>query len=257
MEIVFIGAGRLATNLAKALTAAGHTVAAVYSRTLANATALSSVVGGSPTDSIQTLPDKADAFILSVKDSAIAELLPALRKGREHQAFFHTSGSVPLSVFGGLPCCGVVYPMQTFSKERQVDFSRVPIYIEGSCEQAVLLAEAIARSVSNRVERLGSEERRRLHLAAVFACNFANHCYALAAEVLAKAGIPFDAMLPIIEETAAKVHEMSPRDAQTGPAIRYDEQVIEAHLQLLQDEPQAREVYRIMSESIHQLSTKK
>jgi len=254
MELVFIGAGRLATNLAKALTAAGHEVTAVYSRTLANAAALSSVVGGSPTDSIPSLPLTADAFIIAVKDSAIAELLPALRQGRAGQLFLHTSGSVPLTVFGDWPTAGVLYPMQTFSKQRQVDFRPIPIFIEGTTEQACTTAETIARSVSQTVERRTSAERRQLHLAAVFACNFANHCYALAADVLERAGMSFDALLPLIDETAAKAHELHPRKAQTGPAVRYDQQVIEAHLNMLGSQPMARRVYELMSQSIHQLS---
>ena len=254
MEIVFIGAGRLATNLAKALTAAGHRVSAVYSRTLANADALCSVVGGSPADSIADLPLTADAFIIAVKDMAIAELLPQLEQGRESQAFFHTSGSVALSVFGRHACAGVIYPMQTFSKERQVDFRPIPIFIEGTTERACATAETIARSVSQNVERRTSEERRRLHLAAVFACNFANHCYALSARVLEEAGMSFEVMLPLIDETTAKIHNMPPRAAQTGPAIRYDRQVIDAHLHMLDADPLSREVYELMSRSIHTMS---
>lgn len=257
MDIVFIGAGRLATNLARALTAAGgHAVTAVYSRTMAHAEALSRVVGGRATDQIGELPREADAFILAVKDSAIAELLPRLAEGRPGQAFFHTSGSVPMTVFGNHACHGVIYPLQTFSKERQVDFSHIPVFIEGNCERALQLAQTLAGSVSRHVERRTSEERRVLHLAAVFACNFANHCYALAAQVLEAAGMSFDALLPLIDETALKVHAIHPRDAQTGPAIRYDEQVIEGHLGMLRDDAMAHAVYQLMSQSIHSLSTK-
>ncbi len=251
MHIVFIGSGRLATNLANGLRQAGHVISDIYSRTTENAEILSQLVGGMPTDQIDDLPLEADAFILAVKDSAIAELLPNLRKGREGQAFFHTSGSVPISVFGQHACHGVIYPMQTFSKERLVDFSRIPIFIEGSNDRALELAKVLAGSLSHHVEQRTSEERRQLHLAAVFACNFVNHCYALSAQVLEKAGMNFEVMLPLIEETADKVHSMHPRDAQTGPAIRYDEQVIETHLQMLNHNPLTRELYQRMSQSIH------
>ena len=251
MEIVFVGAGRLATNLARALHDQGHRIKAVYSRTQASAEALSAVVGGFPTDSIDALPMEADAFILAVKDAVLDDLIAQLDKGREQQAFFHTAGSVPLSVFGSHSPCGVIYPMQTFSKERQVDFSRVPIFIEGSDEESLALAERIARTVSNDVRTLSSEDRRHLHLAAVFACNFANHCYALSARILEKHGLPFSVMLPLIEETAEKVRTMHPREAQTGPAVRYDENVIEAQMRLLADEPMMRDVYELMSRSIH------
>ena len=251
MDIVFLGAGRLATNLARALHDQGHRIKAVYSRTQASAEALSAVVGGFPTDSIDALPMEADAFILAVKDAVLGDLIAQLDKGREQQAFFHTAGSVPLSVFGSHSPCGVIYPMQTFSKERQVDFSRVPIFIEGSDEESLALAERIARMVSNDVRTLSSEDRRHLHLAAVFACNFANHCYALSARILEKHGLPFSVMLPLIEETAEKVRTMHPREAQTGPAVRYDENVIAAQMRLLADEPMMRDVYELMSRSIH------
>jgi len=254
MDIVFVGAGRLATNLARALHARGHRITAVYSRTLASAEALSAVVGGIPTDSINVLPLEADAFILAVKDAVLSDLISLLDKGREQQAFFHTAGSVPLSVFGSHSPCGVIYPMQTFSKERQVDFSRVPIFIEGDDEESQNLAGQIARTVSDDVRTLSSEDRRHLHLAAVFACNFANHCYALSARILEKHGLPFSVMLPLIEETAEKVRTMHPREAQTGPAVRYDENVIEAQMRLLADEPTAQQIYDIMSNSIHQLA---
>jgi predicted short-subunit dehydrogenase-like oxidoreductase (DUF2520 family) len=143
--------------------------------------------------------------------------------------------------------------MQTFSKERRVDFSRIPVFIEGSDAATLDLLRTLAASVSRQVTELSSEARRHLHLAAVFASNFTNHCYALAAEVLSRHGLPFSVMLPLIDETAAKVHDMLPADAQTGPAVRYDTQVIEAQSQLLAALPQAREVYDVMSRSIHGL----
>lgn len=257
MRIVLIGAGRLATQLAQALNEAGHQLLAVYSRTMTSAEALGRLVGCRAVDDVKALPLEADAFIITVKDSAIGELLPQLAEGREGQTFFHTAGSVPLSVFDstGLMHYGVLYPMQTFSKERKVDFSRVPLFIEGSDAGTIALAQKLAASVSQSVRELSSEQRRYLHLAAVFACNFANACYAISSDVAAKAGLPFEVMIPLIEETAAKVGTMHPLDAQTGPAVRYDEQVIEAQSRLLADTPQIREVYDLMSKLIHQQHT--
>ena len=257
MDIVFVGAGRLATNMAQALSQRGHCIKAVYSRTLANAEALACSVGAMATDDVAQLPDVADAFIIAVRDAAIAEVLPALTAGRRRQVMLHTSGSVAMAVLGerGAENYGVVYPMQTFSKERLVDFARVPIFIEGNGNRALDTARRIATALSSCVEECDSAARRQLHLAAVFACNFANHCYALAAEVLERAGIGFDAMLPLIDETTAKVHCLHPRDAQTGPAVRYDEGVIRAHLEMLAAMPDAQRVYSCMSESIHNHQT--
>ena len=256
MKIVFVGAGRLATHFAQALHQKGHDIVAVYSRTLASASVLASKVGAQPTDAVDALPLQADAFIISVKDDALAAVAAQLAVGREDCLVFHTAGSVPMSVLSQFRQHGVIYPMQTFSKERELDFSRIPIFIEANSQQAQQQAEALASSVSNDVRPLDGDARRYLHLAAVFACNFANHCYALAADILEKLGLPFSVMLPLIEETAQKVATMHPLDAQTGPAVRYDENVIRAQQQLLADEPLMQEIYTLMSQSIHHFHNK-
>ena len=255
MQIVFVGAGRLATQFAQALSNAGHQILAVYSHTMEAAEALCSKLGSQPVDDVSHLPLEADAFIVAVKDSAIPGLLPQLAKGREGQTFFHTAGSVPMSVFAdcGLVHYGVIYPMQTFSKERKVDFSRIPVFIEGSDAATTDRALHIATTVSESVRELPSESRRYLHLAAVFANNFTNGCYTISAALLETIGLPFEVMLPLVEETAAKVSTMHPLDAQTGPAVRYDEQVIKAQSQLLASTPQIREIYDMMSKLIHQI----
>ncbi len=253
MRIVFIGAGRLATNLAPALHASGHQILQVFSRTITSAEILAKKVEADAICKLSEVTCDADVFIFSVTDTALPQLIAQLGKGREHSVFLHTTGSVPMSVFAGIGShYGVLYPMQTFSKERSIDFSHVPFFIEGSDAQALSVAESLASSVSDNIRQLSSEARRHLHLAAVFACNFANHCYQLSAEILEKYQLPFDVMLPLIDETAAKVHELMPRDAQTGPAIRYDENVMQAQLQLLSDMPRLADVYRLLSDSIHQ-----
>lgn len=257
MRIVLVGAGRLATNLGQALRLADHDIMAVYSHTKANADMLCSVVGGLATDNITDLPLEADAFIVAVKDAALPSVAKQLAKGREQQVFFHTAGSMPLSVFEGLSqYYGVFYPMQTFSKERQVDFSPIPVFLEASDDATLSLARMLAESISRHVYVLSSEDRKFLHLSAVFACNFANHCYALSAELLEKHGIPFDVMLPLIDETARKVHELHPLDAQTGPAVRYDENVIRMQSSLLSDSPALQEIYNLLSLNIHRKAKK-
>ena len=251
---MFVGAGRLATNLAVALKEKGHCIEAVYSRTRESADALASLVDCPAVTDIRLLPQKADVFVLAVKDAVLADLIAQLAEGREGETFLHTAGSVPMSVFGSHRRHGVLYPMQTFSKERQMDFSRVPFFIEGSDPETLQLARQLATSVSSEVHELDSEARRFLHLSAVFACNFTNHCYALSAGILEKHGLPFSVMLPLIAETARKVETLHPRQAQTGPAVRYDENVIEAQKRLLADEPVMRDIYDLMSKSIHQLA---
>ena len=223
MRVVLIGRGRLATNLLPALQQAGHEVSSINSRTLEN------------------LPEEADVFIIAVKDSALQEVICRATKGREQQLFVHTAGSMPMSLFEGYTNrFGVFYPMQTFSKERLVSFADIPVFIEG--DNAVL--RPLAESITHSVYELSSADRKYLHLSAVFACNFVNHCYALSAELLEKHGIPFSVMLPLIDETALKVHQLHPLEAQTGPAVRYDENVIRMQSSMLADSPLLSSSYR-------------
>lgn len=275
MKIVLIGAGNLATHLGKALHAAGHDMVQVFSRTMQSAETLASLLDAEPLTDIAQVRDDADVYIFSVKDSALVQLVAQLcrheadglvedgavnalrkaKKGEHERVFLHTAGSMPLSVFKGMAQhYGVLYPMQTFSKQREVDFSIIPCFVEANDEFAQKQIEGLAREISGRVYQLSSEDRKYLHLSAVFACNFANHCYAISQELLEEHGIPFDVMLPLINETAAKVHEMKPKNAQTGPAVRYDENVIDKQSKLLENHPHFKKVYDSMSKSIHGLN---
>ena len=267
MKIVLIGAGNLATHLGKALHAAGHDMVQVFSRTMQSAETLASLLDAEPLTDISQVRDDADVYIFSVKDSALELLISRLcgeekmLSGEEQlceeekKVFLHTAGSMPMSVFRGKALhYGVLYPMQTFSKQREVDFSIIPCFIEANDEFALKQIEGLAGQISHRVYQLSSEDRKYLHLSAVFACNFANHCYAVSQELLQQHGIPFDVMLPLIDETAAKVHGMTPKDAQTGPAVRYDENVIGKQIQLLENHPYFQKIYDSMSKSIHELN---
>lgn len=144
--------------------------------------------------------------------------------------------------------------MQTFSKQRKVDFSLIPVFTEYNDAKANSLITALANSLSDKVTALSSADRRHLHLAAVFACNFANHCFSLAADVMERHGMTFDMLLPLIDETVEKVHEMHPLRAQTGPAIRYDENVLSRQRSLLDGDDLAQTIYDTMSKSIHEKS---
>lgn len=255
MKIVLIGAGNLATHLGKALHAAGHDMVQVFSRTMQSAETLASLLDAEPLTDMAQVRDDADVYIFSVKDSALEQLISQLCGG-EKKVFLHTAGSMPMSVFREKALhYGVLYPMQTFSKQREVDFSIIPCFIEANDEFALKQIEGLAGQISHRVYQLSSEDRKYLHLSAVFACNFANHCYAASQELLQQHGIPFDVMLPLIDETAAKVHGMNPKEAQTGPAVRYDENVIGKQIQLLENQPYFQKIYDCMSKSIHELES--
>lgn len=252
MNTALIGAGNLATNLARALVKAGHNIFQVYSRTEQSASQLAELVGAAHTTDISTVTNSADVYIIAVKDSVIADVIPLLCKNRESKVFLHTAGSIPMDVFKGkAKHYGVMYPMQTFSKAHEVDFKTIPCFVEANDDVSLAVINGLAESISDRVLPLSSEQRRYLHLAAVFACNFTNHCYAAAAEILGKHNIPFDVMLPLIDETARKVHTLSPVAAQTGPAMRYDKNVIGSQTDLLKDEPLLRQIYEAVSASIH------
>lgn len=255
MKIVLIGAGNLATHLGKALHAAGHDMVQVFSRTMQSAETLASLLDAEPLTDMAQVRDDADVYIFSVKDSALEQLISQLCGG-EKKVFLHTAGSMPMSVFREKALhYGVLYPMQTFSKQCEVDFSIIPCFIEANDEFALKQIEGLAGQISHRVYQLSSEDRKYLHLSAVFACNFANHCYAASQELLQQHGIPFDVMLPLIDETAAKVHGMTPKEAQTGPAVRYDENVIGKQIRLLENQPYFQKIYDCMSKSIHELES--
>ena len=254
-SVVFIGAGNLATNLAKALHRRGFRIAQVYSRTDASAQALARVVEARSTTRLSEVIPDAQLYIVCLKDEAFVQLLPEMVRGREKALWVHTAGSIPLSVWQGhAQRYGVLYPLQTFSKQREADFSWIPVFIEGHSAEDVRFLKDVAATLSTDVRQADSRQRKSLHLAAVFACNFTNHMYALSAELLRKHRLPFDLLLPLIDETASKVHRLEPLSAQTGPAVRYDTNVIDEHLCMLADEPDVQTLYRLLSKSIHRLA---
>lgn len=254
-SVVLIGAGNLATNLAKALYRKGFRIVQVYSRTEESARSLAQIIEAEHTTDLSAVTEDAQLYIVSLKDTAFVELLPQFVTGKKNALWVHTAGSIPMSIWKGYTeRFGVFYPMQTFSKQREVDFRAIPIFVESNSEEDTQFLKDIAFTLSEKVYEATSDQRKSLHLAAVFTCNFTNHMYALAAELLKKYQLPFEVMLPLIDETARKVHQLEPRAAQTGPAIRYDENVINGHLQMLANEPQMQELYRLISQSIHRLA---
>lgn len=250
MKIIFIGSGNLATNLAKALYRAGHDILQVYSRTAEHADLFADLFECSATTDIYNIRCDADIYIFSVKDSVLERLANCVAERVKGKLFVHTAGSMPMDI---LPVerRGVLYPMQTFSKSREVEFEEIPTFVEAEQADDLQLLKSLAESISSNVRVLPSPDRKSLHVAAVFACNFVNHCYRLSEKVLSKYDIPFSVMLPLVEETARKVHEISPRDAQTGPAVRWDENVMLEHKQMLNDDEMMLQIYELMSKSIH------
>lgn len=231
MNIVIIGRGNVATNLDDAFRKKGVDCQVVSSR-----------------DGLDQLPP-ANVYIYAVRDEALPSVVAQV-VGVGKSLHLHTSGTMPITVFGeDKPHAGIFYPFQTFSKARLVeDFSKVPIFFEARGIDDISAVYSLALTITSHVYETTQYDRERLHVAGVFANNFTNLMYTMAAELLQNTHIPFSALLPLIDETATKIHQLPPRDAQTGPARRRDENVMNHHMELLNNEQ--RELYRLLSDAI-------
>lgn len=252
MKIVLIGAGNVATNLARSLALVGCAPAQIWSRTLASAQALADLVGCCATDDWDAVATDADVYIVSVKDDAMPSVIDALCSRCRRGVFVHTAGTMSMNLFRGkAEHYGVLYPMQTFSKQKKVDFRAVPCFVEASDAPTLNTLLGIARMLSDSVHELKEANRQWLHVAAVFACNFANVCNTMAARILEHHGLDYSVMLPLVDETVAKLHRLHPHDAQTGPASRGDTVVVGKHLAMLADDAELQKAYRLLSECIN------
>ena len=254
MKIVFIGAGNLATRLSLAMQRVGMQIGQVYSHTEASARQLATRLGCPWTNDLSALQEDGDLYVFSLKDTVLSDVISKVKPN--NGMWVHTAGSMPMSVFEGYAQrFGVLYPLQTFSKGRNVNFDVIPIFLEANTDKNADYLKNIASALSENVRFMSSEKRRSLHLAAVFACNFTNHIYTLSYKLLENESIPADVLLPLIDETVSKIHSMPPAAAQTGPAIRYDENVINKHLAMLDDQDM-QAIYRHHSQSIHKEAQK-
>ena len=252
-DIAFVGSGNLASHLAKNLQKTGHRILGVSSRRMERAQELARQLGADTlaVDDPKQLPE-AEIYVLAIADDVLPNLWQTWTPPNKRALVVHTSGSVSLDSIQSLSeRTGVLYPLQTFSANRPLDFSEIPCFVEGSDEEVTQTLLELAKSVSHEVNPLDSERRRTLHLAAVFACNFVNHLYEVASSQLEAQSLSPRWLLPLITETARKVSDLTPHDAQTGPARRGDRRVIEAHLRLLDGQPTWQELYKIISESIY------
>lgn len=256
MKIVILGSGNVATLLGTSLSEAGYNIIQVWSRKLEHAKALAKQLHTEFTNDIDQVIDSADLYILSVADDAISSVISKMKP--INGVIVHTSGSTSIEVFANrFLHYGVFYPFQTFSMGKDVDFKEIPVLIEGSEPESISTIKSIALSISDNVQECSSDQRKVLHIAAVFACNFTNYFYTISQNLLKDHGLDFDLIRPLILETALKVQEIMPSEAQTGPAARNDVNVINSHLQQLENEPQLSAVYRLLSDQIIALFNKK
>lgn len=248
-KIVLIGAGNVATHLGKALQKLNFEIVQVYSRTNASAKKLGTQLKCDYVTDIKNISRQADLYILAVNDDAIAEVLQQI--SFSPNLIVHTSGAQNISVFEKkIENYGVLYPLQTFSKTKKVDFTKVPFFTEANSAKNLKLITIIASALSPKVYSITSEKRKALHIAAVFACNFSNHMYTIAENILSDEGIPLEVLFPLIDETVDKIKKTSPISAQTGPAVRGDSNVMEAHIKFLREKSDYQKIYTLVSKSI-------
>ncbi|MES2487076.1 MAG: Rossmann-like and DUF2520 domain-containing protein [Bacteroidota bacterium] len=249
MRITIIGSGNVATHMAAAFKNAGHKIVQVYSRDMQNAALLAYHVKAEPVDDLQHLNSDTDVFVIAVKDDVIGVIAEQLAK--HDKLILHTSGATDLyALLAFTDKAGVLYPLQTFSKIKEVNFRQVPLCIEGADAGITRQIEELAQSISNNIYRVDSAQRKILHLAAVFACNFPNYLYEVARQLLDAKGLDFDLLRPLILETAEKVQERLPGQVQTGPALRNDSGTLEVHLKLLVETPHLQQIYTMLSQGI-------
>lgn len=233
MRIIIIGQGNVACNLQAAFLRKNVSVETVSSY-----------------EGLDRIAQNADVYIYAVRDNALTEVIAQVHVPTR-AIHLHTSGTMSLDVFGqDKPHCGVLYPFQSFSKAHILeDFTTVPVFIEAKGIDDIAAVYTLALTLTPHVYEATQADRERLHVAGVFANNFTNYMYDAAQEILRGTHIPFSALLPLIDETAKKVHTLSPREAQTGPAIRGDKNVMQHHVEILQNE-KLKELYQMVSELI-------
>lgn len=246
-RVAIIGTGNVADQICRVLLDEEIEIAGAFSRSASGRAAFGARWKVHTFDSLSEIAlEKPNLTIIAVNDSAVGEVSHHLP---DHLAVVHTSGSVPMNDLKQATR-GVFYPLQTFSKEKEVDWRNVPLCIEGSDEDFTAQLMNLAGKISEKVNKVDSEQRKFLHISAVFACNFSNHMYSIAHQLMDDHGMDFDMLKPLIQETAAKIQSLAPREAQTGPATRKDEKTMNAHLELLAGSEKLRHLYGLISEQI-------
>jgi predicted short-subunit dehydrogenase-like oxidoreductase (DUF2520 family) len=250
MRIVLFGTGNLATRLGIALRAQNAEIVQVFGRSKKSGQLLSGMLGCDFTSVKSEIRLDADLYILAVSEGAIPEILADVPL--TDQLVVHTSGSLSIDLLSPFASnYGVFYPLQTFSKQKPVDFLPIPVCIEANSQDNLAKLETLARTISGQVFHVNSGQRRQLHLAAVFVCNFVNHLYAIGEELLLEQHLEFDLLKPLIRETAEKIMLFPPHLVQTGPAVRGVQQILDQHEKMLESHPEWQILYDLLSTDIH------
>jgi len=249
MKVLIIGAGNVATVLGRLIKIAGHDIVQVVSRSMDDAITLASELGSTAADSFGKMNKAADFYIAAMSDAALNEIKENISLG--DKVIVHTAGSVSKDVLKGVSSnYGVMYPLQSLSKENYHEHLKMPLLIDGNNEFTIDMVQQLASSISPMVRIMQDDDRLKLHVAAVVTNNFANHLYRLAWDYCNKEGLDFSMLQPLIEETALRLEKHAPAEMQTGPAKRKDIITLDKHLRILNTHPQLRSVYLKMTDSI-------
>ena len=254
-SLSILGSGRLASHLGPALSRAGFTIRQIYSRNLAHAENLAQELGAQAIDCLDQLNQDSDCYLILLADSGLEEIAKKLKM--PGKLVLHSSGTSSLSLIQ--QCSqrtGVLYPLQSFSQGVKMNFGTLPFFIESHEAVDLSLIEELAKSLSKRVYLANSTQRKQLHLAAVFASNFSNHMYVLAQEILKASDLPLDVLNELICQTSNNALTLSPLKAQTGPASRFDQLVLNEHLNMLKEKPEIYQIYAQISQSIQHFQLK-
>lgn len=255
-RIILIGAGNVAHHLAPALLKAGLNLCQIYSRSIESARELGRKTGITYTADLFGIYPDGDIYIFCVSDDVLPSIIKTIRMP-DDALLLHTSGSQPMDVFKSYSKhYGVIYPVQTFSKKRELDFREIPLCVEGNTGPVKERIKKFAEKLSGKIYEIDSAQRKELHLAAVFACNFPNYLYQVAGKLLEDKGLSFAMLRPLIFETAHKVMLLNPEEAQTGPAKRGDESIMNMHKNMLKNDKDLLKIYTILSEGIKETQDK-
>ena len=247
MKIVFIGAGNVATHLAKAMSAAGHTIVQMWSRDISHAAESAAMTGAMAIDKLEDLDKAADFYIIAVPDdhiSAMSAQLPSVEG-----IVLHTSGSVPIEAIMQQRC-GVIWFPHSFVKGTDMSYDNLQCCYEGSSAEVESALQALLGGVARSSYRLDSAQRRWAHLASVVTNNFCHALNTLGEQIMNQHNMDFAMLRPLIFSTAERAMQPNLASRQTGPAVRHDDKTMQAHRQMLESMPEAQKAYDALSDLI-------
>lgn len=248
-KLVIVGSGNVGYHVGQRLHQAGYVINQVFSLTPQHGKSLAEKVDSTFTNDVTKIVSDADVYIVCVKDDAMENVINALKI--ENKIVLHTAGSVPKNISKRTDIHqGVLYPLQSFNRNAEVSWENVPVFVDGDNDDVIRAATELGNALTGNVKQANDEQRLRVHIAAVFANNFSNHCLAIGQKLLEESGYDFDVLKPLVEATFKRLRRSNPSDVQTGPSMRGDVKTVDKHLNALVAHPNWKELYRYLSDDI-------